>query len=400
MTNHAVMMQLDSTDSSSDDHDVSLWAELNHQQSREIELHMEGRRRQDLDRDGARRLLLSSRTNLYRLSSALRGGVTHTASKLSDIVSIVSGQAQTHTHTQAQGHGQGQAQYLYHESLREEPLLSSPEVPDYNNSNTHNQQQQQQQQQKQQQHADGWGAVADLDVFFTSLYQYYYHRGYATICLKAVVELFTLFFTLALSIFLFAYVDWALLASCTEESTCQASFSSYIRDHPFKLIKASSNDQRQPYSWIWKGWICSYGLIFFCYGLFSTWSWYQTLQRAQASKWFMEEQLGVSERKLQSGAVDWDADIVTKIQTLQSTGRYRIVIPSNTINKNSDGHHYDDHYGLSALHVAQRIMRKENYMIALFNDPSLLDWSVPLAPGMVFFSKSLEVGSQGRVELS
>lgn len=217
---------------------------------------------------------------------------------------------------------------------------------------------------------DGWGAVADLDVFFTSLYQYYYHRGLLTLILKGIVELVTLFFTLGLSIFLFAYLDWSKLSDCKDETSCHYSFSSYIIDKPFWDTNTSL---------AWKAWVLIYSLIFLAYGAFSAWSQWHAYQQARASKWFMEEQLGIGERKLQSGAVDWDRDIVTKVIQLQTSGQYRIAI------------HGQADETLDALVVAQRILRKENFMVALFNNPSLLDWSVPLFPGRVFFSKSLEV---------
>jgi Autophagy protein ATG9 len=217
---------------------------------------------------------------------------------------------------------------------------------------------------------DGWGAVADLDVFFNSLYQYYYHRGFTTLTLKGLVELITLFFTLGLSIFLFACLDWSALSDCTQENTCRANFSDYIIASPLTSSK---------YSWVWKGWVLLYTIIFFFYGSFSVWSWWHALQQARFSKWFMEEQLGIAERKLQAGAVDWDRDVVAKIQQLQTSGQYRIAI------------HGQADETLDALLVAQRILRKENFMVAMFNNPALLDWSLPYVPGAAFFSKSLEV---------
>lgn len=225
---------------------------------------------------------------------------------------------------------------------------------------------------------DGWGAVADLDVFFSSLYQYYYHRGFTTLAMKGIVELITLFFTLGLSIFLFAHLDWSALASCTEEDTCNAKFSSYIIASP---LRSSSS------SFAWKAWVFLYSVIFFLYGTFSAWSWWHALEKANASKQFMEEQLGIGERKLQSGAVDWDKDVVYKIQELQVSGQYRIAI------------HGQADETLDALLVAQRIMRKDNFMVALFNNPTLLDFSVPLFPGVVFFSKSLEVRAATDVQV-
>jgi hypothetical protein len=74
------------------------------------------------------------------------------------------------------------------------------------------------------------GTVANLDLFFTSLYNYYYHRGIVPIVGKGIVELVSLFFTLWLSVFLLAYVDWQELRSCTDEESCKDFFSLYIKE--------------------------------------------------------------------------------------------------------------------------------------------------------------------------
>jgi len=47
---------------------------------------------------------------------------------------------------------------------------------------------------------------------------------------KCVVELVSLFFTLGLSILLFAYIDWKELLTCTDEETCLSYFSDYMVD--------------------------------------------------------------------------------------------------------------------------------------------------------------------------
>ena len=74
------------------------------------------------------------------------------------------------------------------------------------------------------------GTVANLDLFFTSLYNYYYHRGIVPIVGKGIVELTSLFFTLWLSVFLFAYVDWHELKSCKDEESCKDFLSHYIKE--------------------------------------------------------------------------------------------------------------------------------------------------------------------------
>ena len=36
---------------------------------------------------------------------------------------------------------------------------------------------------------DSWGTVADLDVFFTHMYKYFYHKGLPSVILTAVCNL-------------------------------------------------------------------------------------------------------------------------------------------------------------------------------------------------------------------
>ncbi|CAB9510880.1 Autophagy-related protein 9 [Seminavis robusta] len=379
--------------------DEGIWDELNDQQHREIEQHHHYRRAQTstnwrIPLGNALRETAQQVTNAVVLG--IGGNPQQQSHRYESLSSLLPPQSEAIDNDLGMnlfGSRQQQQQQQQLLPQRTEPLIQpnqnhpshatarfqEHQPVDHNHNNNNNMQQQQQQQNNAYvflqpfrllPQRDGWGAVADLDVFFTSLYQYYYHRGFTTLALKGLVELITLFFTLGLSIFLFAAIDWSALSDCTEETTCHDNFSSYIV--PFS---ASG-------SWMWKGWVFLYATIFFCYGSFSVWSWWHALQQARTSKWFMEEQLGIGERKLQSGAVDWDRDVVAKIQQLQTTGQYRIAI------------HGQADETLDALLVAQRIMRKDNFMVAIFNNPALLDWTVPLAPaggdGAVFFSKSLE----------
>jgi len=95
-------------------------------------------------------------------------------------------------------------------------------------------------------------------------------------------------------------------------------------------------------------------------------------------KYIFEDKLGISPHKLEGGAVEWD-EIVQRIENLQRSGEYRVAIHGQDVD---------------ALVIAQRIMRKENFMIYFFNR-DILDLSFPpeifgnLMKGP-FFSKSLE----------
>lgn len=210
---------------------------------------------------------------------------------------------------------------------------------------------------------EGWGAVSNLDLFFASIYNFYYHRGLVPIIGNGFVEIISLLFTLWLSVFLFAYLDWGALTTCTDETTCHADFNAYIIDKPFSRLS------------MWNFVIIIYCLLFSCYAIFTITTFLATVKDALQAKAFFEDKLGISARKLDGGAVEWD-EIVQKIIRLQETGEYRVAIHGQEI---------------SALTVAQIIMRKENFMVAFVNRRMLdltLPW--PLNSRKEFFSKSLE----------
>lgn len=92
-------------------------------------------------------------------------------------------------------------------------------------------------------------------------------------------------------------------------------------------------------------------------------------------KQFFEDRLGISDQRLEGGAVDWDRDVVAKLIELQEKGDYQIAIHG--------------HGTLDALVISQRIMRKENFMVAFFNR-SLLDLQVPFVPRQNIYCKTLE----------
>lgn len=218
---------------------------------------------------------------------------------------------------------------------------------------------------------EGWGAAGNLDLYFQHLYMYYYAGGLVPIVCKGVVELVTLFFTLLLSVFLFAAVDWKALSTCTDETTCQANFSSYVN------LTRQWQGMSTTTAFVWTWVLILYTVLFAAYSVFAVWNYSNTIRQALQAKWVFEERLGISAQKLQGGVVDWDADVVTKLLEMQQAGTYRIVI-------NDYGPQ-----GLDALIISNRIMRKENFLIALFNS-GLLDLTVPCVDS-TFFCASLEV---------
>jgi len=124
-----------------------------------------------------------------------------------------------------------------------------------------------------------------------------------------------------------------------------------------------------------------YILLFSAYGIFSVTAFVANVKDALGAKFIFEDKLGISPRKLEGGAVEWH-EIVHKILELQQSGEYRIAIHGQDMK--------------DELVVAQRILRRENFMIAFFNE-NMLDLTIPM-PWKVggrsrtkFYSKSIEV---------
>ena len=363
--------------------------ELSHQQSREIEYH------HARTNAAARQVYTPGFGPPHPLQVAAQDAAVRSAAEIGRVASVFYDAAQgawrDHQHQQASiartrdqyrrvqiNENDNTTAFLDDFGIpKEDDYYTSMEYTSLADQQQQHQQQQQQQHQEQQQHpnpssppesprqqddfvflerfrlrprADGWGAVANLDLYFSSLYNYYYQRGLVPILGNGVVQLVTLFFTLCLSVFLFAYVDWRGLSSCIDESTCHSDFvQAYLIKKPFSRWS------------VWNAIVILYCLLFLAYGLFATWAFYESVLESLQAKWVFEDRLGISARKLEGGAVDWDRDVVTKLLELQQSGQYRIAIHGQDVD---------------ALVVAQRILRKENFLVALFNR-QLLDLSVP-----------------------
>ena len=275
---------------------------------------------------------------------------------------------------------------------------------------------------------DGYAYVSDLDAFFSSLYNYYYNRGFGSIVGKGIVELISLFFTLWLSLILFAYIDWRALTTCNDEQTCGESFhDSYIRSNPLSTGSLLGN-----------AWIVIYCILFSIYGFVCLVQYGHGILASLECKLFLEEVLGVCDRDLEVGRIEW-GDIVERMSEAQRVGKCRVAIlpgggggGGSSMNgltasaaasqssqaRNSMNHHNSnassmmnqqqttqDHGPTGHLVVAQRILRRENFMIAFFNK-GLLDLTLPTLPPTlwpittltnkpqedrtIFYSKSIE----------
>jgi hypothetical protein len=187
-----------------------------------------------------------------------------------------------------------------------------------------------------------WGVVANLDVFLQHLYQYYYHRGLVPMTCKFFVEMFSLFFTLWLSRILLMKVDWKRLATCTDETTCRTNWSDYYYNG------GSGGDdygggQHANFMVYWT--VQGYTILILAYGAFATYLFWHNLQHAIHCRYILHDKLGLSERKLQGGALAWDT-VVKALADHQQSGLFRTTLASTP---------------LDPLSIAQRILRKVSF---------------------------------------
>ena len=177
--------------------------------------------------------------------------------------------------------------------------------------------------------------VSNVDVFFTNMYKFFYQRGLAAVLLTQICGIVSLGFTVCFSIFLVAYVDWHSLMQCRDESSCQ-NFSAYVVSHPFK-----HSTHRAVGSLV-------YMLLVLTYWVWKCAESVKEITCAMEMDLFFREKLNINNELLQN--IEWD-EVLDGLITLHEARAFRIVVKET----------------LTEHDIVSRIMRKENYMVAMIN---------------------------------
>ena len=76
------------------------------------------------------------------------------------------------------------------------------------------------------------------------MYKYYQNKGFGSIVAAGATNLISMAFTVALSTWLFAFVDWGRLTTCNDEESCK-TFDTYIHWEvsPFSLSDLTLRSQ-------------------------------------------------------------------------------------------------------------------------------------------------------------
>eukprot|EP01137_Pigoraptor_chileana_P032141 Opistho-2@21063 len=189
----------------------------------------------------------------------------------------------------------------------------------------------------------------DLDAFFTKVYNYFNGKGFLCILIGRVLNLAVLAFIVCFSVFLLAGIDYDVLFT-TYDFSSAVDIRQLRRMNPAIIV----------------------GLVFF--GVFWLWQLLALIADTRdllEMRRFYSSELGIVEADMET--VQW-SEIVRRLCVVQE--KKQMCIQKAT---------------LSAHDIANRIMRKENYLIALFNKEVLdISLTIPLLGRRIWLPKSLE----------
>ena len=178
-----------------------------------------------------------------------------------------------------------------------------------------------------------WEAISDLDAFFSRVYEYFHERGLRCILASRIISLLSLAFTIALTVFLFELLNLeGLVNDCRDEESC----SNHTRVPVVRPTMRGS-----PFVWL-------YVLpIFSCYWLWTLRHFVKDLRPLLEMRDFYRDRLQIDDDELHN--IAWDA-VVQRIVELNDRTRLCIVKEQ-----------------LTPHDIANRILRKENFMVAFVN---------------------------------
>ncbi|KAI4864505.1 APG9-domain-containing protein [Hypoxylon rubiginosum] len=216
-----------------------------------------------------------------------------------------------------------------------------------------------------------WANVSNLDVFIRDVYDYYLGAGIWCILLERFLHLLKVVFVATLL---------TLLSQCIDYSKLRES----------KSLSQIMIPQCTKHMWgVWNLslWVCSF------YFVWKTIQWVLDIPRLLHIRDFFVYLLGIPEEDMQT--VSWQ-DVVTKITALrdENVKTATNITPSQRrfLSKQLGQHMASQSKErLDAHDIANRLMRRENYIIALFNKDVLdLTAPIPFLRNRQLFSKSLE----------
>lgn len=199
-----------------------------------------------------------------------------------------------------------------------------------------------------------WEAISDLDTFFTRVYSYFHERGLRCMLASRIISLLMLAFTIVFTGYLVEAVNWdGLIHECVDEASCASVTllrpDAFARPSPFLVL---------------------FLVLFSLYWLWMLAHFFWDLRALLEMRAFYRDKLHVDDSDLL--VVSWDT-VVQRVVELQRTARLCIVKDQ-----------------LTAHDIANRILRKENFMVAFVNRGLLPLDPLPAVPSLCMLTKTLE----------
>lgn len=208
-----------------------------------------------------------------------------------------------------------------------------------------------------------WTNVVNLDVFLQDVYLYYLLRGFWSILLRRLIGLVTVAFVVGFSLFLTQCIDYSSIKNSTEM---------------FQILVPQ----------------CTRRMGFFAnallWGTTFTWTckafqYIRDIQRLRHLHDFYLNLLDVSDSEIQS--IEWQ-EIVSRLMALRDSNP---TVAPNISATTRRWAHTQSKQRMDAHDIANRLMRRDNYMIAMINK-DILDMTLPmpLLRNRQLFTRTLE----------
>ncbi|KAL9051275.1 MAG: hypothetical protein Q9162_006118 [Coniocarpon cinnabarinum] len=208
-----------------------------------------------------------------------------------------------------------------------------------------------------------WANVENLDNFLAEVYEYFRGKGIWSILLAKLYEQLTFAFVVSLAVFLTSCVDYRELPG-----------SKHMSD--IKIPRCTSRMSGLSSLFLWL-------LSFFW--LFKTFRIFVSVKRLWSMHEFFHHALRVTENELQT--ITWQT-IVSQIMSLRDANA-RTALEIQPRSRRFIGE--QSRQRMDAHDIANRLMRRDNYLIALFNKDVLnLTLPVPILNNRQLFSRNLE----------
>lgn len=201
-----------------------------------------------------------------------------------------------------------------------------------------------------------WDAAPDLERFLVSFYQYFELRGYWGVVASHLSHVAALAFTIGFSFVLFFFVNWPGILSCSSEESCRAV--PLLFEHPFRHVGP------------WRFLVFLSSLLFVVYWIFNVTAAYSSIVEAGKMSTYYKERLGITSDSILSTML-W-SEVVSRLIQQQRVSPWCIV--------------QDE---LTALEIANIIMREDNFVVALTNHSTFTSHLPPWIPPRLVYTRAL-----------